>query len=283
MLEEMATVGDESIVSWQPHGKAFRVHQPDVFARTVMLRYFKQTKYKSFQRQLHIYGFHRISKGIDRGAYFHSMFIRNKKSMSLQMSCQKIKGGRKSSNAVHHHTAVGPDYYSSDNTVDHARYQDRLNLMNVLQADPIQSDPILQACATIKEKKRGCSKRGPVTVFSTGSSDHHLDDLNSALIFNQEVSGGPSPSHELIGSEIALVSWMDQAQTILSRDEEQASPQHGYDSSASEKGHAVSALLRGVNHQKHCEDEGFFAGKRFFYVVETNDNATLEFISAGLG
>jgi hypothetical protein len=43
MLEKMAKVGDESIVSWwQPLGKAFRVHQPDVFARTVMPRYFKQ-------------------------------------------------------------------------------------------------------------------------------------------------------------------------------------------------------------------------------------------------
>jgi hypothetical protein len=57
MLDEMATLKFESIISWQPHGTAFRVHQPDEFARIVMPRYFQQTKYKSFQRQLHIYGF----------------------------------------------------------------------------------------------------------------------------------------------------------------------------------------------------------------------------------
>jgi hypothetical protein len=93
MLDDMASSGSQNIVSWQPHGKAFRVHQPEVFARTIIPRYFsRQTQYKSFQRQLHIYGFHRIVKGIDKGAYYHALFIRNKKSMSLRMIRQRIKG-----------------------------------------------------------------------------------------------------------------------------------------------------------------------------------------------
>jgi hypothetical protein len=92
MLEQVAINGSHNIVSWQPHGKAFRVHQPEVFARTIMPRYFKQTKYKSFQRQLHIYGFHRINKGLDKGAYFHDLFIQNNKSTSLRMVREKIKG-----------------------------------------------------------------------------------------------------------------------------------------------------------------------------------------------
>jgi hypothetical protein len=138
MLEEMATVGDESIVSWQPHGKAFRVHLPDVFARTVMPRYFKQTKYKSFLRQLQLYGFHRIRKGMDAGAYFHSMFIRNKKSMSLQMSCQKIKG-KKSCKAVVHqylYAAGDPYFYSLGTDVDNNQCQDGHNLTTALHSDP---------------------------------------------------------------------------------------------------------------------------------------------------
>ena len=39
-------------VSWQPGNKCFRVHDPNQFVSTVMPRFFKQTKYKSFQRQL---------------------------------------------------------------------------------------------------------------------------------------------------------------------------------------------------------------------------------------
>jgi hypothetical protein len=140
MLEEMANVGDGSIVSWQPHGKAFRVHLPEVFAKTVMPRYFKQTKYKSFQRQLHLYGFHRIHKGMDRGAYCHSMFIRNKTSMSLQMTRQKIKGNKKTSSnvaEVHQCAAGDPDFcYTSAASVDNKQYQDGRNLTNTVHSDP---------------------------------------------------------------------------------------------------------------------------------------------------
>jgi hypothetical protein len=266
MLEEMATVGDERIVSWQPHGKAFRVHLPQVFARTVMTRYFKQqTKYKSFLRQLHIYGFHRIGKGIDRGAYFHSMFIRNKKSMSLRMTRKSKKSGTSSetTNAV------------VDNNAE-PQYQDRGSLMNALLV--VQSDPpILQASCTTN-KERGCvSKRGPRTtaVTTTGSSDHHPDEeenpliLSSAFLFNQEVTGGLSPSHQqpIGSSEISLfdslvdIFWMDE-------EEQKSAYYHGYDSSMSwsAKGHCLSTLLRGGGQQKHG-DEGFFAGKKFFDVV----------------
>jgi hypothetical protein len=137
MLEEMATVGHESIVSWQPHGKAFRVHLPDVFARTVMPRCFKQTKYKSFLRQLQLHGFHRIREGMDAGAYFHSMFIRNKKSMSLQMSRQIIKGKKSSKVVALHHAASDPEFLCSLGTdVDNNLHQDGHNLMTALHSDP---------------------------------------------------------------------------------------------------------------------------------------------------
>jgi hypothetical protein len=254
MLEDMATVGDESIVSWQPHGKAFRVHLPYAFARTVMPCYFKQTKYKSFQRQLHIYGFHRICKGVDKGAYCHSLFMRSNKSTSVLMSCQKIKGKSTSSTAVQQHASS-----EISNEED--------NLTNSLQAYPV-----LQASTTTTKEKKdsGSVKRGPATVFTNGGIDRPQPDLekpllNSALVFNPTVTSGcPSPSPELI-------SWMEQAQTIFSWDEEQTPPcmigdQH--DCSDSEKGHDVSALLGAVDYQKH-DDQGLFEGKRFFYVAES--------------
>ena len=48
MLDDVASnhANEEDIVSWQPHGKAFRVHKPKEFAKSIMPRYFKQTQYK---------------------------------------------------------------------------------------------------------------------------------------------------------------------------------------------------------------------------------------------
>jgi hypothetical protein len=277
MLEEMAEVGDESIVSWQPHGKAFRVHRPEVFARTVMPRYFKhQTKYKSFLRQLHLYDFRRIPGGMDRVAYFHSMFIRNNKAIRLRMTRQRIKG-KKSSNAVHHYAGGDPNFYSSATNVDNNQCQDDCNLTNAPRSNPTT----LQTLSTAGEKKKGCSKDCPSERFtSIGSINHRYPGeenpplINSAFLFNQEsVTVGPSPSRQLGGSDIGLVNWLNrQGPTIVSReDEEYTSPyDHGYDaySPTPEKGHAVSLVLCGGDKQKYAGDEGFFAGKRFFHVVE---------------
>jgi hypothetical protein len=260
MLEDMATmVGHESIVSWQPHGEAFRVHLPEVFASTIMPRYFmKQTKYKSFQRQLHLYGFYRIAKGRDRGAYFHSMFIRNKKSMSLQMTRQRIKGKDSSCNPTNHYAAGDhPDFYALVRTInmDNDQYQDRRSLTNGLQSDP----RMLQAYATTEKKEEFDLLHGPATVRTdtgsidhrTGSIDRHRDYEEKAsllmtrtFLFNQESAGAavPSPSsyQRNSGSETIIdlaVEWLVE--------------------------------LRGGNGNNRHIHEGLFFGKRFFHVAET--------------
>jgi hypothetical protein len=105
MLSQVAKDGTEDLVSWQPHGKAFRVHKPTEFAQTIMPTYFRQTRYKSFQRQLHIYGFHRIATGIDKGSYWHPMFVKDMESISLRMTRCKIKG------ALAKLEVADPDFY----------------------------------------------------------------------------------------------------------------------------------------------------------------------------
>merc|ERR1712176_7588 len=94
ILESAGTSGQESIISWPPSGKAFKIHKPKEFADVIMPQYFNQTKYRSFQRQLYIYGFDRVKdkSSDDYGAYFHELFIRGESDLCLDMQRQKIKG-----------------------------------------------------------------------------------------------------------------------------------------------------------------------------------------------
>jgi hypothetical protein len=78
--------GFQSIISWLPdHENAFWVHNSAAFVDLVMPKYFKKAKYKSFQRQVNIWGFCCIPSGRDRGGYVHPCFIRGKPSLCRQM------------------------------------------------------------------------------------------------------------------------------------------------------------------------------------------------------
>ncbi|CAJ1953720.1 unnamed protein product [Cylindrotheca closterium] len=92
MLDDMAENNDNAVVCWQPHGRAFMVHSTKEFVNRIMPNYFNQTKYASFQRQLNLYGFSRLSHGKDKGAYFHPCFVRGQRNLCRNMIRQKIKG-----------------------------------------------------------------------------------------------------------------------------------------------------------------------------------------------
>jgi len=61
ILEYAEKTNRVDIISWLPSGDAFKIHKPHDFADTILPQYFNQTKYRSFQRQLNIYGFDRVT------------------------------------------------------------------------------------------------------------------------------------------------------------------------------------------------------------------------------
>lgn len=61
----------QSVVSWQAHGNAFRVHDKNKFVDFVMPTWFSRIKYSSWVRQLSSYGFQKIHEdGADKGGTF---------------------------------------------------------------------------------------------------------------------------------------------------------------------------------------------------------------------
>jgi hypothetical protein len=48
---------------------------------TQLIYFSEDTKLTSFQRQLNLYGFRRITKGDDHGAYFHPNFQRGRRDL----------------------------------------------------------------------------------------------------------------------------------------------------------------------------------------------------------
>lgn len=68
LLDEAEKDGDLDIVSWRPSGTAFQVHKRDQFMKKILPKYFKQSKFKSFVRQLNLWGYTIIDKGPDKGS-----------------------------------------------------------------------------------------------------------------------------------------------------------------------------------------------------------------------
>ena len=94
LLSDAEEKGLQDVVSWMPHGRSFKVHQKDKFLE-IASEYFSQTKLSSFQRQLTLYGFKRITNGPDKGSYYHELFLRSRLDLSLKIKRLKLKGHKR--------------------------------------------------------------------------------------------------------------------------------------------------------------------------------------------
>jgi hypothetical protein len=61
------------IITWLPNGKGFIILQKRKFATEVMPMYFKHSKFTSFTRKLNRWGFTRVTRGPESGAYYHKV------------------------------------------------------------------------------------------------------------------------------------------------------------------------------------------------------------------
>lgn len=69
-----------------PHGRAWKIHNKELLMREVVPKYFVQSKYESFTRQLNGWGFKRLHQsGNDFNAYYHECFLRELPHLTVLM------------------------------------------------------------------------------------------------------------------------------------------------------------------------------------------------------
>lgn len=95
VLREMLEYADRnnlsSIVSWVPNGRAFKVHNEEKFMTEIAGLFFRATKIRSIYRQLYFWSFRRIATGVNRDAWFHESFVRDRPVDMLRFVRSKIK------------------------------------------------------------------------------------------------------------------------------------------------------------------------------------------------
>mmetsp|Transcript_30071 Transcript_30071/g.34100 ORF Transcript_30071/g.34100 Transcript_30071/m.34100 type:complete len:273 (-) Transcript_30071:430-1248(-) len=80
------------IVSWLPDGKSFKVHDKIRFVKEIMPSFFGTQSFKTFQRNLNLWGFTRISKGPHKDICSHPLFLKGFPSVCQSMKRIVLKG-----------------------------------------------------------------------------------------------------------------------------------------------------------------------------------------------
>ncbi|KAG7363195.1 HSF-type DNA-binding protein [Nitzschia inconspicua] len=112
MLDTAERKGEEHIISWIRDGTAFKVHNREVFIEEYMKKQFNQTKFKSFQRQLNLWGFERVQTGPDKGSYYHPLFIKGQRECCQRLTRVRLKGAP--SETKHSNSGGGGDPSTQD-------------------------------------------------------------------------------------------------------------------------------------------------------------------------
>merc|ERR1719343_150752 len=90
--EQLRMILDEerysSAISWLNNGTSFAIHNKSVFEDDIIPIYFQIKRWKSFQKQLNVYGFEKLSG--KRRVYYHPYFIKDEPSLMVLMKREKV-------------------------------------------------------------------------------------------------------------------------------------------------------------------------------------------------
>jgi hypothetical protein len=140
MVQDADDKGHEDIVSWVSQGRAFRVHNTKKFVSNILPRFFAQTKITSFQRQLNMYCFARITSGQDKGAYYHRHFVRGEPQLCDKIVRMPFKGKKGRTYSTHE---TDPNVHTGDVVDTSMMRQEPAQTNFISNADMVHSDRVI--------------------------------------------------------------------------------------------------------------------------------------------
>jgi len=197
MLSCAEADGYSDICSWMSHGRAFKVHDREAFASKIMPRFFKGTRYSSFQRQLNLYGFIRMTrKGRDYGCYYHSSFLRGQPYRCHEMVRVKSR------DPLDRLMQNDPDFYAMEPSV-----------VNIITADRTTDTAVIERAS----RRRRSSSNKPVE--DTAALDPVVSVVEgyqpTTAFYPSVVANGTHDLSSLLWEPLLLEDDTDDALSIL--------------------------------------------------------------------
>jgi HSF-type DNA-binding len=98
----------DHVISWEPHGRSFAVRQLEMFKSLLFALMPGMTRWKSFQRQLHFWGFRKLPSRREAKGYFHEYFLRYRPHLLIYMQ----RDSKSKRNREEELTEVELDFYA---------------------------------------------------------------------------------------------------------------------------------------------------------------------------
>jgi len=183
LMEVLSDPKVSSTITWLPHGKGFVILQKRKFACEVMPLYFKHSKFTSFTRKLNRWGFSRVSRGPEMGAYYHKFFQRGNYLLCMQMHCQS-----NNKSFAKDTVTTSPATAASSSPVTSPKHNDAI--ITSTSSPPIETLPIMTSTPMSPlqlDAKSPCSLPAAAAPSDSNMDDHVIPIRNSSRSF--EVSG----------------------------------------------------------------------------------------------
>ena len=283
ILDDASSQNFDTVISWVPSQNGFKVHKPKEFDSDIMPKYFHQTKYKSFQRQLNMWGFERVGIGQQKGSYLHPYFIRGKPDLCREMQRTKIKGihSKKlrksmSQSGNNDHSGTGMNSFMSGTSMSSMNSMRSMSSMNAANATSrtsalSRSGSGLSRSSTTQEVAASWQAAAQ-KVAELERQREEIEKKLNAVSRQQNQMSGSGMNNSMMTSRVSITETMGSSNhsnsSSNSNSNSNSNSQQQQDSNNQVQVQGLQGIINASSLPLEEGDSLFFEGRNFFFVEE---------------